>query len=67
MTTKSLPRGPYPVKLYPWKVIAKMAIDHASNNKYYLYATPRSFFIGYKKKLTKKEQLSLRAHLIYKP
>ena len=54
------------VRLHPWKFMAKMAIDHAKNRGYYLYSTYETF-LGYDEKLTRKEQLKLKAHLIYKP
>lgn len=66
MTIKPLPRQAYPVKLHPWKVMAKIAIDTAKNRCYYMYATPFQF-LGYQKKLTRKQQLKLKAHLIYEP
>ena len=54
------------IKTYPWKVLAKYAIQRAEHMKLYLYATDAQF-VGYEEKLTDEEQLKIKAHLIYQP
>lgn len=55
-----------PIKLYPWKVMAKIAIQQGAQRLIYMYAVETGF-VGYKEKLTQEEQIALKAHLIYQP